>query len=332
MRFGGLMAVLLLWAGSASAESPVSPDVSGSYRVVHGWPLLPDGFLFGAVSGVGIDSHNHVFVFHRADVHWVDKLNENPIKAPAIMSFDGQTGTLLSSWGTNLFLDPHELTVDKDDNVWVTDCGLQQVLKFSNDGRLLMAVGEKGRSGLDANHFNQPTDVAIAADGSFYVSDGYVNNRVAKFSAVGKFLFDWGHKGRGPREFDTPHSLAIDREGRVYVADRGNARLQVFKADGTFLYQWKSAQLGRPWAVRYGADGFLYVVDGGDLHGDPYATPPDRGAIMKLDLKGSILAKWSRYGSYDGQIFWGHDIAVGNDGAVYVGDIQGRRVQKFVRR
>lgn len=296
-----------------------------TYEVVHGWPLLPDGFMFGHVSGVGVDSHNHVFVFHRADHSILGKTFDEPIAAPVVNSFDGRTGEPVASWGANQFLMPHGLRVDHADNVWVTDLGRQQVLKFTHDGELLMTVGEKGVPGLDGKHFNRPTDVAVAPDGSFYVSDGYGNSRVARFSSDGKFIADWGHKGDGPGEFDTPHGIALDLEGRVYVADRSNGRIQVFTPDGKFLHQWKSAELGRPWALAFGADSYLYVLDGGDLK--PW--PPDRSHILKLDLNGNILETWASFGNYDGQLFWGHDIAVGKDGAVYAGDILGRRVQKF---
>jgi DNA-binding beta-propeller fold protein YncE len=159
------------------------------------------------------------------------------------------------------------------------------------------------------------------------VSDGYGNSRVAKFSAKGEFLFDWGHKGDQPGQFNTPHGIAMDEQGRIYVADRSNSRIQVFKGDGTFLQQWKSPELGRPWALSFGPDGCLYVVDGGDLK--PW--PPDRSHILRLDTNGNVLEMWASFGNYDGELFWGHDIAVGKDGAVYVGDIQGRRVQKFAR-
>jgi peptidylamidoglycolate lyase len=298
------------------------------YSVVHGWPALPDGFVLGQVSGVSVDSHNHVFVFHRAENSWAaDK--SHPIPSPTILCFDGATGKLLSSWGENRFLEPHGLRVDRSDNVWVTDRGLHQVFKFSQDGKLLMTLGTEHVPGLDGTHFNRPTDVAFAADGSVYVSDGYGNSRVAKFSAEGKFLLDWGQKGQGPGEFDLPHSVAVDAQGRVYVADRMNIRIQVFDANGKFLNMWKSDDLGRPWGLAIGPDGLLYMVDGGDLK----PGPPDRGRILKLDLNGKILAKWSRFGNYDGQIYWGHDIAVGKDGAVYVGDVyHGMRVQKFVPR
>lgn len=295
-----------------------------TYRVVHGWPKLPPGYVLGQVSGVGVDSHNQVFVFHRGD-HSVERSNQ-PIEVPTVMCFDGETGKLVMSWGAHMFMVPHALRMDPADNVWLTDVGLHQVFKFNHDGKLLMALGTKGTPGCDAKHFNGPTDIAFAPDGSFYVSDGYGNSRIAKFSPDGSFLFDWGHKGEGPGEFNIPHSIAIDPEGRIYVADRGNSRVQVFEKDGKFLYQWQSAELGRPWGLALGPDGCLYVVDGGDLH----PKPPDRGRIVKLDLKGNILAAWASFGNYDGQLYWGHDIAVSGSGDVYVGDVNyGMRVQKF---
>ncbi len=298
------------------------------YAVVHGWPVLPEGMVLGQVSGVAVDSHNHVFVFHRAEGSWAtDKTH--PISSATILSFDGASGKLLASWGENRFLEPHGLRVDSHDNVWVTDRALQQVFKFSHDGKLLLTIGTERVAGVDATHFDKPTDIAFASDGSIYVSDGYGNNRVAKFSPDGKFLFDWGHKGQDPGEFDLPHSVAVDAQGNVYVADRSNSRIQVFDSNGKFLRQWKSPELGRPWSLSVGPDNLLYVVDGGDLK----PTGLDRGQLLKVDLSGKILAKWSRFGNYDGQIYWGHDLAVGKDGAVYVGDVYyGMRVQKFVPR
>lgn len=298
------------------------------YEVVHGWPVIPDGYVLGQVSGVAVDSHNHVFVFHRAEGSWAaDKTKL--IASPTILCFEGASGKLLASWGENQFLEPHGLRVDRDDNVWVTDRGLQQVFKFSHDGKLLLTIGTARVAGWDATHFDKPTDIAFAADGGVYISDGYGNSRVAKFSSDGKFQFEWGRKGTGPGQFDLPHSVAVDKNGLVYVADRSNARIQVFDANGKFLKMWKSAELGRPWTIAAGSDNRLYIVDGGDMK----PVPPDRGAILKLDLDGTILAKWSRFGNYDGQIYWGHAISVGRDGAVYVGDVyHGMRVQKFVPR
>jgi len=327
----GFLAVFLgvFWVFSFACVSDAQQTAAQEpYAVVHGWPELPAGFVLGQVSGVAVDSHNHVFVFHRAENSWAtDKTHV--IASPTILCFDGASGKLLSSWGQNRFVEPHGLRVDRHDNVWVTDRALQQVLEFSHDGKLLLTIGTERTAGVDATHFNLPADIAFGADGSFYVADGYGNNRVAKFSPDGKFLLDWGKKGTEPGEFNLPHSVAVDAQGLVYVADRSNARIQVFDGNGKFLKLWKSDELGRPWSLTIGPDNLLYVVDGGDLK----PAPPDRGQILKLDLTGKILAKWGRFGNYDGQIYWGHDLAVGKDGAVYVGDVyHGMRVQKFVPR
>jgi len=323
---GRTLAPFVLVAALCFVAAVAQHKPSEPYSVVHGWPVLPDGMVLGQVSGVAVDSHNHVFVFHRAENSWAtDKTRL--ISSPAILCFDGPSGKLLASWGENRFLEPHGLRVDSHDHVWVTDRALQEVFEFSHDGKPLLTIGTERVPGVDATHFDKPTDIAFAPDGSIYVSDGYGNNRVAKFSASGKFLFDWGHKGQGQGEFDLPHSVAVDAQGLVYVADRSNSRIQVFDSNGKFLKMWSSPELGRPWALTVGPDNLLYVVDGGDLK----PAPPDRGQLLKLDLSGRILAKWSRFGNYDGQIYWGHDVAVGKDGTVYVGDVHhGMRVQKFI--
>lgn len=124
-----------------------------------------------------------------------------------------------------------------------------------------------------------------------------------------------------------PHGIALDAEGRVYVADRSNARVQVFGTDGRFLAEWKSPELGRPWDVFVGPSGRVYVMDGGDLK----PKPPDRGHVLILNRDGKILGRFGSFGSYDGQFYWGHAVAVGRDGAVYAVDVNvGMRAQKFV--
>jgi peptidylamidoglycolate lyase len=329
----GLWVVLVLVlaeVGQMQGQNTQQVTKTSTYSVVHGWPVLPDGYVLGQVSGVAVDSHDHVFIFHRADSPSFSGQEWHRVIAPAtVLCFEGATGNLLASWGVKHFVVPHGLRIDREDNVWLTDVALHQVFKFSHDGKLLMTLGTKGEPGQDGGHFNRPTDIAIAPDGTIYVSDGYGNSRVAKFSGDGKFLLDWGRRGEGPGEFNIPHGIALDSQERVYVADRSNGRIQVFQPDGKFLNEWKSADLGRSWAVTMGPDGYLYVVDGGDLK----PAPPDRGRVLKLDLNGNIVDKWSSYGNYDGQIYWGHDIAVGRNGAVYVGDVYfGMRVQKFVRK
>ncbi len=303
MIVGGLVLALLSFLPAKDMRS---------YQVVHGWPQLPEGFALGEVSGVSVDSHNHVFVFHRGD--------------RPILCFDGDSGEIVMSWGDGLFESAHGLDVDDQYNVWVTDVQRHQVFKFSHEGKLLMTLGEKGVPAWDETHFNQPTDVAVASSGYVYVSDGYGNHRIVKFSGDGKFLLEWGKEGDQPGEFGLPHGITVDTKGRVYVADRSNARIQVFDSDGSFLHQWKSTELGRPWGLEAGSDDYLYVADGGD----PSPKLHDRDRGLKLDFRGNILAKWGSFGSYDGQFYWAHDIAVAENGDVYVTDVNhGMRVQKF---
>lgn len=288
------------------------------HKPVSDWPKLPDGFVFGEVTGVGVDSHNHVFIFHRG-------------KDKSIIGVDGDSGEIVVSFGDNMFVNAHGLEIDSEDNVWVTDTRRHQVFKFSHDGELLLTVGEKGKAGLDETHFNQPTDVSVLPDGSFYVSDGYGNSRVVKFSAEGKFEFDWGKKGKAPGEFNLPHALARDAKGRIYVADRSNKRIQIFKADGTYIEEWGEKQLGktgRPWGLEVASDGFLYVIDGGDM----VHTTPETARMSKLSLKGKLIEHWGSYGAASGQLSWGHDIAVGENGDVYTAEVRNNlRAQKFVR-
>jgi peptidylamidoglycolate lyase len=328
--------LVLLLIGSVASSRCRSTTASGTkgpidsgYHVVHGWPVVPDGEILGwVVSGVGTDSDGDVFVFHRAGREWPnsDQLDLTPISRPTVLRFDGRTGALEAAWGIDMFAMPHGLTVDDHDNVWVTDVALQQVFKFSHDGKLLLTVGEGGVAGNDHGHFDRPTKVAVAADGSFYVSDGYRNHRVAKFTARGDFVTEWGSKGSGPGQFDLPHGIAIDSNGRVYVADRGNARVQIFDGAGHYISEWKGRDYGRPFDVAIAQDGTVYIADGGDIP----TAPPDRSRVVVVAPDGRIVEHFGSFGVYDGQFYRAHDLAVSRDGAVYVGDAGGR-VQKFAK-
>jgi peptidylamidoglycolate lyase len=240
--------------------------------------------------------------------------------------WDIETGELIDSWGENFFRMPHGLSVAPDDTVWVTDVARSQVLRFTHDGELLLALGELGVEGSDPDHFAQPTDVAFGHDGSVYVSDGYVNGRVVNFSGNGDYRFEWGQRGSGPGQFNVVHDLAIDTQGQVLVADRENDRIQIFKADGEFVEEWRGSEEWRPYGIDIDpASDKILVVDGGV---QPYRLPY-RSAIVILDSKGTILDRLGSFGNQDGQFIMGHDIAVAGDGSLIVADVLGRRIQRF---
>ena len=297
-------------------------------RVVEGWPRLPEGHVLGLCAGVGVDAQNRVFVFHRSGRKWSNPFPKEPIKEPTVSIFDGVTGKLLATWGENRFIMPHGLTIDSGGHVWLTDAGLHQVFQCTPEGEVLHTLGEAGVPGADAKHFNLPTDVAVLADGSFYVSDGYKNTRVVKFSANGEFEFQWGSKGRGEGEFNLPHGIAIDSQGRVIVCDRENERLQLFDASGGFITAWKGPQLGKPYGIATAPDGHVFIIDGGS----PSVRPEQRGKAVELDARGTVIDTFGSFGRAPGQFQLGHDIAIGPDGAVYIAEGTGARVQKFVRQ
>ncbi|MEI6419180.1 MAG: peptidyl-alpha-hydroxyglycine alpha-amidating lyase family protein [Sphingomonadales bacterium] len=300
----------------------------GGYQVVHGWPLLPEGRVLGSAAGVAVNARGEVFVFHRAGRVWSEPLPTEPMAEPTIAVFDSRTGRLLREIGAGLFAMPHGLSVDPDGNLWATDVALQQIFKLSPDGRVLLTLGTRAEPGADGQHFNRPTQVGFAHDGTILIADGYRNTRVARFSADGRFLGQWGTPGKAPGEFNTPHAIAIDAAGKVYVADRQNDRVQVFDPQGKLLAIWASPQIGRPYGIALLGPNRFAIADGGE---QPKAGP-DRSALVIVDGKGQVIERIGRYGNQDGQFRMAHHLATGADGAVYVVDITGQRVQKFVRQ
>jgi sugar lactone lactonase YvrE len=223
------------------------------YREDAGWGKLPAGAKWAGVISVDPAPNGDIWVFHRSD--------------PPLLRFDA-TGKVVKSFGEGLFVQAHGMTVDRDGNVWVTDAQIKdgkgnQVFKFSPDGKLLMSLGKAGVAGAGNDVFSGPADVAIAQNGDIFVADGHMAdtpvNRIMRFSKDGKFIKAWGKRGKGPGEFDTPHSIAIDSRGRIFVADRSNVRMQIFDADGRFIDQWK--QFGRPSGVFIDRNDNMYVAD-----------------------------------------------------------------------
>jgi peptidylamidoglycolate lyase len=302
---------------------------SGRYRLATDWPQLPHDYLLGDPSGIGVDHEGNVIVFHRAGKKWPVLLpfSSSLIAENTVLVLDARKGKVIAEWGAGIFVMPHSLTIDRDDNIWVTDVGLHQVLKFDHQGKLLMTVGIARVPGSDSLHFNRPTDVAVAADGSFFVSDGYRNTRVVKFSPAGNYLFSWGIPGKGEGQFDLPHGLDLDAEGNVYVADRENSRIQIFDPGGRFVREWKDNSFGKIYAIRWDKKKqYLFCSD----FITNYIT--SKGSdIMVFDREGKMIARFGRSGNYDGPVCRYHCLVPDGDGNIYAGDILNDRLQKFER-
>ena len=295
-----LIAALLAALCVGRADSNFPPL---AYVVDESWPALPPGWNFGETPGVATDARGHVYVVHRGP---------NPI-----LEFTPD-GRLVRSWGEGLFIRAHAVRIDPQGAIWTVDNDTHQVLKMDPSGRVRMVIGRRGLSGETEESFNRPTDIAFAANGDIYVTDGYVNSRVVKFSKEGRYLTAWGKKGKGDGEFDLPHSVAVDRQGRVLVADRENRRVQIFDADGKFLEKW--THVGSPWGLQLMPDGTLYIVDGYN------------NRVVKTDLKGKVLGAFGEQGRGPGQLNYSHHIAVDGDGNIYVSEIKNQRVSKFTPR
>jgi DNA-binding beta-propeller fold protein YncE len=321
------LALLLLLAGCRSSAETSPEAATPVFEIQHGWPVLPAGRILGFVSGVDADSHGHVFSFHTY-TEWQDPFRPELEPTAAVQVWDPDSGELIDSWGEDFFRMPHGLSVDPEDNVWVTDVAHNQVFKFTHDGDLQLTLGERGVEGTAPGHFAQPTDVAFGPDGSVYVSDGYVNGRIVNFTTDGTYRFEWGQPGRGSGEFEVPHDLAIDTRGRVYVADRENDRIQIFEADGEFVEEWSGDGTWRPYGIDFDpARDHVFVIDGGV---QPYRLPY-RSAVVVFETNGTVVDRFGSFGNHDGQFIMGHDIALARDGSVLVADVLGRRLQRFKR-
>jgi len=318
----GLLVVIGSDIGSTNIRA-----ASASYQEVRDWPKLPSGVVLGECAGVAVDANGHVFIFHRPG-RGFDTTATEKLKDPAVLEVDADSGQLITAWGANTFLVPHGISIDASNNVFLTDVGLQQVFKYSHDGRLLLALGEPRVGAWDGTHFNQPTDIAIRPDGTFYVSDGYVNSRVAIFDRNGKELHEWGSKGAGEGQFSNPHGLTfVPHSTDVLVADRENSRLQLFDTDGRFKWQWMGAKdaatTGRVFAVAADGDGNYYVA----IRREDYDV--QHTGVVKLDREWSIVATVG-FGQPGDPVFNAvHDLALGKDGAIYVAETRTKRVVKL---
>jgi peptidylamidoglycolate lyase len=268
MRIIAFAVLLCTLAGTAPAQPGHASPV---YTRVPEWGLPPAGTSWGHVPGLAIDAAGRLFAFHRGE--------------PPVVELDAD-GRVLKTWGARAFVWPHGIRVDREGFLWITDGRArdgrgQQVFKYTRDGTRLMTLGTSGVAGDGPDTFNGPCDVAVAENGDIFVADGHWNARIVKFAKDGTFVKAWGRKGTGPGEFDVPHTLVIDKRGRVLVGDRSNQRVQVFTQDGDYITEW--THLGSPSGMFIDHDDTLYVVDYNDRKGI-FIASADTGALhQKLD-------------------------------------------------
>ncbi len=310
-----------LVAGSFPRWSAAASPVSTKSHVLDAeWPkLTPDSYPDRCqIAGVAIGKDGNILALNRGENHWDPKagFKRTPIHKPAVLVIDPKSGGLVGSWGSDLFMMPHQISVDAAGNVWIVDCGLNTVFKFDAMGAKLLELG-----GPEIG-FMMPTDVTSLSDGGFVVSDGYQNTRVVKFDSAGKLVAAWGTKGRGQLQFNTPHSIACDDNDLLYVADRENHRVQVLNAKGKVQAIWTNVE--RPLTIRHAADS-LFVLSN---------LEAAKGIVRQFNKQGKVLASFPTKPAGTTEDFeWPHGLAVSADGSqVYVGfTLTGRRVQRYQR-
>ncbi len=279
-----------------------------TYEVVEGWGQLPDGWQWGWIPAVACDSRGRVYVYSRSEHH--------------LVVFD-RDGCFLEEWGADTLQDAHGIYIDAEDNVYCTEHSSHCVYKFNPHGDLVMTLGIPGKPAAnERDPFNQPTDLAVASTGELFVSDGYGNARVHKFSPDGGLLLSWGERGDGAGQFALPHCVRVDKYDRVWVCDRENNRIQLFDMDGNYLEQ--RAGLRRPDAVFFDPNEDVVYVAELDYQVSIHTLDGERitqwGDGRKSDMPGKFLA-------------CPHGIWVDAQGDLYVAEVgENGRLQKFVRQ
>ena len=321
---------------------------------------LPPDLNMGEAAGVAVNSKGHVFVFHRGGSSRGPAFANT---AAQLWEFDAD-GKYVREIGKNLYAwsFAHAVRIDKDDNIWAIDKGSDMIIKFNPQGRVTMVIGRKQEASdagtkpwahvkpplpPEPGRFRQPTDVAWDPAGNIFISDGYINSRIAKLNKNGDWLKSWGEPGNGEGQFSTPHNIAADASGLLYVADRNNRRIQVFDSDGKYL---RTIRIDIPPpadaqpAIGNKPNLTDYLQKGGtQTPGAPWAlciTPPPNqvlyvsdafpGRIYKLTLSGKVLGMFGRSGKQLKEFGWVHAIACPNENTLYVAEILNWRVQKLI--
>jgi DNA-binding beta-propeller fold protein YncE len=346
-----LLGVLLASPLLAQQSAPEIP-----FSSVPDFFKLPPGMNFGEVPGVAVNSKGHVFVFTRSNSA------NGPAYGPAaaqLLEFDAN-GQYLREIGKGLYAwaEAHTVRIDKNDNIWAIDKGSDMVIKFNPAGRVVMVFGRRMESTEEDTKpwghpdpplpaidglFRQPTDVAWDSEGNIYITDGYVNSRVAKFDKNGEWVKSWGEKGTGPGQFRLPHAIVIDRNNNVYVADRSNRRVQVFDTDGKFLRMFTidvppapgthavygNTPTGERLAALIGSPNSLCITPGPTqvLYVGELTFP---GRLFKVSLDGKVLGVIGRSGRLLKQFSGVHQLACPSENEVYAAETSNWRVQKLI--
>jgi DNA-binding beta-propeller fold protein YncE len=355
-----IFVILFFGCASAAAQTPAIPFDSAPEPLT-----LPNDVYFGEVTGVAVNSKGHVFVLSRGNT-------TGPAYAAAatqLLEFD-PSGKFVREIGKNLYAWSfgHTVRVDPQDNIWVTDKGSDMVVKFNPAGRVVMVFGRKQEASdedtgplkhpkpplpAEPGRFRQVTDVAFDPMGNAFISDGYINSRVAKVDKDGNWLKSWGDRGTKPGEFNTPHSIAADAKGNIYVADRGNRRIQVFDGEGKVLREMridvpfdrsarpaignvpdvaKLEAAGSPLTMAPGAPWTVCITPAVSPNSNQvlYTSDAYPGRVYKLSLDGRVLGVLGESGKQLKQFGWIHEIACPSENVLYVAELLNWRVQKLL--
>jgi sugar lactone lactonase YvrE len=340
-RFCGTVVVALLIlggraftqnvAGPAKAKA-TTPEIA--FDSAPNFFKLPPGLYMGEGVGVATNSKGHVFVYTRSG-------------ETRLFEFD-QTGTFVKEFGAGSYgmSFAHAVRVDKDDNVWAVDEGTNIITKFSPDAKILMVLGKRpdpleqlslipgGGQYSGANKpysFHRETDVAWDPQGNIFVTDGYGDSRVVKYDKTGRFIKSVGTRGSGPMQFSTPHALAVDAKGLVYVADRGNSRIHVLDNDLNAKAMYDN--VGAPWAVCISQGPHQYLYSSNSFPtGNNFDQASMTGEVYKMELDGTILGRFGKAGHAFKEFSSIHQMDCRNPDEVYVAEITQWRVQKILLR
>ena len=342
--FQVLLISWLLLLTSCDEVSPPDASSTGSlpnpYLRDEGvWGNLPEGRNWGAASAIHYAGNDTIWVADRCGGNrgpgsCEDRLDVDPIM---LMDLDGN---IIHSFGAGMFVWPHGMFVDNDSNLWVTDGATardrskgNQVHKFSPEGKLLMSLGIAGVSGSGHYYFNAPNDVLVAPNGDIFIGDGHsarTDNRIVKFNSKGEYLMQWGSVGAEAGEFRVPHALAMDSQGRLFVADRANSRIQIFDQQGNHLSTW--TQFGRPSDVYIDSNDVLYAADSESNTGDLRNPGWQRGIYIGSARDGFVTALIADPNTNPrGTTSHAEGATVDEQGNVYAAEVAETNVRKFSR-